>query len=86
MYLRRYEENFKSRIVYLRREGFRVSELAKIFEISEASIYRWNKKMRSAEPENFFECKLLLEFLLDLDKKQRAMEKVISTIKNLFFD
>lgn len=84
MQLRRYPESFKAKIVDLRNDGHRVSELAKIFEISESSIYRWVKTLRSAEPENLLECKLMLEALIELNKRQKVLENMSLKIKKNF--
>lgn len=52
MTYKKYEEDFKRKIVKLHLEGHSVAELSSIHNISNTSIYTWIKNQKKSELQN----------------------------------
>lgn len=68
-------------ILFLKNIGVRVSILSKAFEISESTIYSWDKKVEEKTPPLSFKSYLAIEIMPELLKRKEALDNLIEELK-----
>ena len=74
MTYKKYEEDFKRKIVKLHLEGHSVAALSNIHNISHTSIYTWLKKQKKSELQNE-------KISLEISKENERLKKEVAILK-----